>query len=213
MATIGRKQTMPASIRVPPTAWIPVRRPGWMRGPAVPDSLRAPRLVTERLVLRPHRLRDAAAWYSLQSDPAVVEHLDWPLRSRAASFKHLLDRTHHDRLEREGDFLALAVVREGELVGDVSLHFRETDPDRREFEVGWVLAPAAQGHGYAREAAAAMLELAFTRLAARRVTAKMATANDASRALAERLGFTEIGEGGGIREMVLDRPIGDVSDD
>ena len=204
---------MPASIRLQTTAWVPVRRPGWMRGPAVPDALRAPTLVTERLVLRPHRIRDADAWYALQSDPAVIEHLEWPLRSRAASFKHLLDRTQHDRLEREGDFLALAIVHEGDLVGDVSLHFRNTDPGHREFEVGWVLSPAAQGHGYAREAAGAMLELAFTRLAARRVTAKMATANEPSRALAERLGFIEVGEAGGIREMVLERTIEDAVGD
>ena len=182
---------------------VPFHRPRWMRGRPIADPVRSPTLVTSRLVLRPHRIEDADAWYALTSDPDVVEHLAWPLRTRSQSLQHLRDRTRHIRLERRNDFLALAVVRDGEVIGDVSLHLRVTAPETRALEIGWVFNPAWQGHGYAGEAAGAMLDLAFDRLAAVRVFARMDPRNEASLHLAERLGFTELSPVGGMRRMVL----------
>ncbi|MDQ0892769.1 GNAT family N-acetyltransferase [Agromyces ramosus] len=182
---------------------LPVHRPRWLRGPALSDPVRRPTIVTERLTLRAHRLRHRRAWYALQSDPDVVRYLQWPLRSRTASFKHLLDRMRHTRLERKDDFLALAVLLDGRVIGDVSLHLRNVDPHLRHLEIGWVFAPAAQGRGYATEAAIGMLELAFGRLGARQVTARMQSANDRSQALATRLGFVEVSEARGIRLMAI----------
>ncbi|WP_136707966.1 GNAT family N-acetyltransferase [Agromyces sp. H66] len=189
-------------------AWLskhsPVRRPGWMRGPAVPDGVRSPTIATERLVLRPHRLRDAAAWYALQSDPEVLRYLAWPPRSRLRSFKHLIDRTHHVDLLRKDDFLALAVMLDGKLIGDVSMHFRATELPDRQFEIGWIIATDQQGHGYARESADGMLGLAFDRMRAKRVIAKIWSQNEASRVLATRLGFVEISNSDDERVMALD---------
>jgi RimJ/RimL family protein N-acetyltransferase len=179
------------------------QRPRFMRGPRIPDGVRSPVIRTERLLLRPHRLADADAWYALQSDPSVVEHLSWPLRTRAESFVHLAHRTRHTRLEQLNDFLALAVILDGQLIGDASLHLRSLDRADRRVEVGWVIGPAWQGRGYAREAAEAMLELAFERLNAARCEAHMTWGNAASKALAERLGFEEAPGDGPERIMVL----------
>jgi RimJ/RimL family protein N-acetyltransferase len=174
-----------------------------LRQAEISDPVVAPRIVTRRLVLRRHRLRDATGWYALQSDPAVIEHLRWPVRSRAASLEHLLHRTRHVRLAGADDFLALAVTLNGRMVGDVSLHLRKPDPQGRLVEIGWVIAPEHQGHGLAREAAAAMLELAFSRLRPRQVIARMDSANEPSRLLAERLKFTTVSDAGGSRLMAL----------
>jgi RimJ/RimL family protein N-acetyltransferase len=182
---------------------LPIRRPRWMRGPALADPVVRPAIVTDRLTLRTHRLRHRRAWYALQSDPDVVRYLQWPLRSRTASFKHLLDRMRHTRLQHKDDFLALAVLRDGRVIGDVSLHLRNVEPELRHLEIGWVFAPQAQGRGYATEAATGMLELAFGRLEARQVTARMHSANDRSQALATRLGFVEVSEAHGIRLMAI----------
>ena len=179
------------------------QRPRFMRGPRIPDGVRSPVIRTERLVLRPHRLADADAWYALQSDPRVVEHLSWPLRNRAESFVHLAHRTRHTRLEQLNDFLALAVLLDGQLIGDASLHLRSLDRAERRVEVGWVIGPEWQGRGFAREAAEAMLELAFEQLGAARCEAHMTWGNTASKALAERLGFEETSSGGDERIMVL----------
>ncbi|MGR2752697.1 GNAT family N-acetyltransferase [Agromyces arachidis] len=179
------------------------RRPRFMRGPRIDDPVRAPVIRTERLLLRPHRLADADTWYAWQSDPTVIEHLSWPLRSRAESFVHLLHRTRHTRLEQLNDFLALGVEYEGRLVGDVSLHLRSLDPESRRLEIGWLVGPEWQGRGFAREAAEGMLGLAFDRLHAAVVEAVMTSGNEASLLLATRLGFDEVGERDGNRVTVI----------
>jgi RimJ/RimL family protein N-acetyltransferase len=179
------------------------QRPRFMRGPRIHDGVRSPVIRTERLVLRPHRLADADAWYALQSDPRVVEHLSWPLRTRAESFVHLAHRTRHTRLEQLDDFLALAVLLDDRLIGDASLHLRSLGRVDRRVDVGWVIGPDWQGRGYAREAAEAMLELAFEQLGAVRCEAHMTWDNTASKVLAERLGFEETSAEGDERVMVL----------
>lgn len=179
------------------------RRPRFLRGPRIADPVSSPVIRTERLLLRPHRLADADIWYAWQSDPAVIEHLSWPLRSRAESYIHLMHRTRHTRLEQLNDFLALGVEYQGRLVGDVSLHLRSLDPETRRLEIGWLVGPEWQGRGFAREAAEGMLGLAFDRMRAASVEAVMTKGNEASLQLATRLGFEEVGERDGERLTVL----------
>ena len=54
-------------------------------------------------------------------------------------------------------------------------------------ELGWVLHPDHQGHGYAREAVAAMIRMCFQDLGLRRVTAGCFAANETSWRMAEKL--------------------------
>jgi RimJ/RimL family protein N-acetyltransferase len=179
------------------------RRPRFMRGPRIDDPVQSPVIRTERLLLRPHRMADADTWYAWQSDPAVIEHLSWPMRSRAESWIHLMHRTRHTRLEQLNDFLALGIEYEGRLVGDVSLHLRSLEPETRRLEIGWLVGPEWQGRGFAREAAEGMLGLAFDRMHAASVEAVMTKGNRASLLLATRLGFEEVGERDGERLTVL----------
>lgn len=166
-----------------------VRRPRWVRGPRIEKPVDAREIRTERLVLRRHRLADAQRWAGIQSHTEVRTFLNWPKRDLEASRQHLRDRTRHARLWQTGDFLALAIELDGRLVGDVSLHLRTVAADKRSAEIGWLLDPAHSGHGYATEAARAMLDVAFTQLRARSVIAEMDCRNTRSIALASRLGF------------------------
>lgn len=170
------------------------RRPRWLRGPRLSQPVHAPFLRTERLILRPHRRTDAAAWHAIQSEPSVLEYLPWPRRTRRQSYRHLVHRTRHVTLVQADDFLALAVVHDGRLIGDVSLHLRDVAAEVRSAEIGWIVGPEWEGRGYAREAATAMLDLALGELGARQVTAVMDPANTRSIALAERLGFRAVGD-------------------
>lgn len=147
---------------------------------------------TARLTLRPHRLDDADDWFRIQSIPEINHYMRWPDRTREESYSHLRDRTHHTRLSQANDFLALAVEREGRLIGDVSLRLRALPSATRSVEVAWILDPALSGEGYATEAAAAILDLAFIDLEARWAVALIDAHNDRSRSLAERLGLQGI---------------------
>jgi RimJ/RimL family protein N-acetyltransferase len=92
-------------------------------------------------------------------------------------------------LARRDDFLALAVERDGSLIGDVSMHLRVVPPEQREVEAGWLLGSAHSGHGYAVEAAGALLGFAVRELRAMTASAVIDERNAKSLALASRLGF------------------------
>lgn len=169
-----------------------IRRPRFVRGARTETPFDAPRLRTDRLLLRPHRLDDAEDWYDLQSEPSVSQFLPWPERDRRASLRHLRDRTRHTRLWQADDFLALAVEQGGRVIGDVSLHLRSVAPENRELEIGWVMHPAHSGRGLATEAARGILDFAFDTVGARTVTAVTDARNTRSVALAKRLGFSEL---------------------
>jgi len=171
-------------------------RPRFVRGPSMDRAVNAPTLVTDRLTLRPHRIEDAARWYEIQSSPDVHKFTSWPERSRSESSAHLLHRTKHVKLLQANDFLALAIERDGHLIGDVSLHLRSVSLSSRTAEISWILHPDAYGQGYAREAAEAMMEFAFNEANIQWLVAVINETNEASIALAKRLGFRAMSRDG-----------------
>ena len=156
----------------------------------------APVLRTSRLVLRPHRMSDAATWLRIEHDPSIRNNLHWPVRDERQVLAHLRARTRHTRLWQADDFLALAVELGGEVIGDVSMHLRDVTPDSRAAEIGWLQLSPYRGHGYATEAAQALLGFAFHTLEARWVSAIIDADNEPSIALARRLGFTRVAQTG-----------------
>lgn len=166
-----------------------VHRPRMLRGPALAEALDAPVLGTDRLLLRPYGPADAVDWLALEADERVRAGLGWPPRTQRQALEHLRARTHHTRLSRAGDFLALAVEHDGHVIGDVSLHLRAIAEESRSVEIGWLQRSDRCGRGFATEAAEAVLALAFGRLGAVLVTAVVGRANESSARLARRLGF------------------------
>ena len=168
------------------TAAGPTWRETWVDGPRAelltPASPPLP-IRTERLVLRPYRLGDEAAfvdawaseeWTSLLLSPPMnaAEVADW-VRRRSES--------------GDGTFLGLVVEHDGVPVGDSLLVLQGVG--LTEGEIGWTVLPDHAGQGYATEAARAMLHLAFEHYGLRRVVANLDARNDRSAALCERLGM------------------------
>lgn len=148
---------------------------------------------TERLLLRLPTLDDTDAVHAYQSRADVCEYLPYPPRSREEVAEKLERNAAITRLENDGDFWLLPMERrdDGRVIGEVMLRIRSAAMSGG--EVGWVLHPDAQGHGYAAEAARAMLEVAFERLDLHRVAAELDPRNAASVALCRRLGMREEG--------------------
>jgi RimJ/RimL family protein N-acetyltransferase len=184
-----------------------IKRPRILRGARLDRPILAPVIFTDRLVLRQHHRADTEAWFELQSDPQTREFLPWPVRDRAASAAHLHDRTHHTVLWQADDFLALAIILDGRLIGDVSVHLRSIDVHTRSVELGWVLNSAYAGHGFATEATSALLDFVFSELDATIATAVIQSQNSASLALAARLGFVKISAAGDEIVLMISRAL------
>lgn len=141
---------------------------------------------TERLLLRPLRADDIDAHWRMFSHPEVIRYLYEEPLTREAAVEHLGRRLGIEAPD-EGVWLNPAVERDGEFLGEVGLVV--TSRVHRQCEVGYVFLPEVGGHGYATEAVARMVDLAFERLDAHRVAGRLDARNDRSAALLERLGF------------------------
>jgi len=151
-------------------------------------------IVTERLVLRPAEPRDRAALHAMWADSRVMAALG-PVKNEAASdaaiTRHAGYRADHG--------LGFGVVERrdgGEVIGFCGLKpGAPTTFIRGELEIGWMLAHAAWGQGYAREAATAWLDWAWSHRGEPRVVAITAAANAASQRLMTRLGMHRLAAG------------------
>ncbi|MBD8064317.1 GNAT family N-acetyltransferase [Devosia sp. PTR5] len=146
-------------------------------------------LLTARLRLRPFTRGDVDAVYAYRGREDVARYLFDPPLSRNECAMAIQQRINQVALEAEGDRLILAVDvgATGQLAGEVSLIWRSEEA--RQGEMGWIFHPDFQGKGFASEAAAALLNIAFDQADLHRVFARCDAANAASWRLMERLGM------------------------
>jgi [ribosomal protein S5]-alanine N-acetyltransferase len=145
-------------------------------------------LVTSRLHLRPFTAVDHEAIHAVYADPEVMRYVGHGAhRSMAETVRAL--RVYADILEAHGySFLAVVEREGGVLVGDAGLNpLGGRGPD---VELGYTVAQAAWGRGYATEVGRALVEHAFTTLGVPRVVAQVEPANAGSRRVLEKLGMT-----------------------
>jgi len=148
-------------------------------------------LETERLLLRPFRNADHAAYAAMCADPEVMRYLGTGVTQNAGeAWRAMASMLGHWQLLGYGMFAA-EVKASGELAGRVGFL---DPPGWPGFELGWVLARAHWGKGYAIEAARACLDYAFGPLQRERVISLIRPANERSIRVAERLGERLAGE-------------------
>jgi RimJ/RimL family protein N-acetyltransferase len=149
----------------------------------------AGRLRTARLTIRPVTHADADDLHAYQSRPDVCRYLPYEPRTREEMAEKLARWSTALTLAADGDYWMLAIERTDEpgVIGD--LYFALKSTANATGEIGWVLHPDHNGHGYMTEAATALLDLAFADLALHRVRAILDPRNAASSALCRRLGM------------------------
>ncbi|WP_461225749.1 GNAT family N-acetyltransferase [Lacticaseibacillus suihuaensis] len=140
-------------------------------------------LRTDRLVLRPFAVTDAKRLFEIGSQAQVADFsIKYPTLD--AAYAGLADYWIGSPL---GKF---AVTLDGELIGACELH---ADEKNRKAEIGYLLDPVYWGHGYATEAAAAVMALCFDLLGVTRVEAMHDARNPRSGRVMLRLGMHEEG--------------------
>lgn len=143
-------------------------------------------LHTERLVIRLMRSDDAAAFAAYRNDPEVARFQAWDLPYSVDDARALIaDQDGRDDL-LPGSWTQLAVEHDGRVIGDVCAGL---DDDGGVAEIGFTLAPEHQGHGYATEAARALVTDLVERLGVVRVRADLDPANVASMRVLEAIGL------------------------
>lgn len=143
---------------------------------------------TARLLLRDWREADVEAFAALSADPEVMTH--YPALATAAQSRATVE--HWQAALDAGDFghWALEEAQTGRFVGAAGLMVpRRPLPCSPCVEVGWRLARAHWGRGYASEAARAALASGFGRGGLDEIVSFTARGNARSRAVMERLGM------------------------
>lgn len=141
-------------------------------------------LETERLRLRPWKETDAESCYALAKDPDVGPMCGWLPHTSAEESKEIIEKIlmvpETYAIERKEDHALLgniAIMDEGSAA-----------------EIGCWLGKAYWRQGYMYEACRAVLHRVIIDLGKERAVWHYFTGNEASRRLAEKLGFRESGE-------------------
>ncbi|MGH9847926.1 MAG: GNAT family N-acetyltransferase [Blastocatellia bacterium] len=149
-------------------------------------------IVTKRLLLREFTEGDLPALIAYQADPRYAEF--WPDATPTDHARELFHmfRRWVDECPRHNYQLAVARIRTPhELIGCCGLRGQGMDAGMAEF--GIELAPRWWGHGFATEAARAILGFGFRELGLRDVRGVSVTENAGVTNVVSRLGFTLLG--------------------
>jgi len=146
-------------------------------------------LRTARLFLRPFRADDHADLHAIAGDPAVVRWMDWGPNTPEDTGV-FLDYALESEAETPRRTWKFAVIRET-LIGSAELHIES--PEHRRGTMGYLIAPAAQGQGYATEAARAVLDFGLTGGGLHRITATCDPENVGSTRVLEKIGMSREG--------------------
>ncbi len=142
---------------------------------------------TGRLIMRPVSWLDLEDLRALKSDPEVFAIMLGGVRTPAQVGDELAEDIAFWGAHGAGMW-AVREIGSETFIGYVGLHER---PDGRGAALRFALVPAAQGRGYASEAAAAALRFAHEHAGLRRVVAVARESNFGSRMVLGNIGMVE----------------------
>jgi RimJ/RimL family protein N-acetyltransferase/uncharacterized protein YndB with AHSA1/START domain len=144
-------------------------------------------ITTERLRLRELGESDYPAFRALDEDERM-HRFERPVPSPEMTLELLNKAISQAQAQPRTQFrMAITLLPDGEFIGRIKLALNWAEI--REWEVGWAVRPDHWGHGYAPEAARAMIDYAFRELGAHRVVAYCHSLNTASTRVMEKAGM------------------------
>ncbi|OEV03035.1 GNAT family N-acetyltransferase [Streptomyces oceani] len=149
-----------------------------------PNTLR-----TERLLLRPFEPRDVPAVHTSCQDPEILRWTTLPEPYTKDLAEEFVGVTSPASWRTDTAYNFGVFTREGTLVGSMGLVSLGLQAPQRQAEIGFWTRREQRGKGYTVEAGRAVLDWAFDELGVERLEWVAAVGNEASRAVALRLGF------------------------
>lgn len=146
---------------------------------------------TERLILRRLTAADVEPLARILSDPVTMQH--WPAPLTAAEVEAWVARNLRRYADDGFGRMALLLAESREVIGDCGI-VRAEVAGEPVYDLGYIVHHPHWGRGYATEAALALRDHAFRRLALPALHANMAFDNRPSRRVAERIGMRLVRE-------------------
>lgn len=158
--------------------------------PPLPPPSGAP-ILSARLTLRPYLPSDTTDFFQLIDQNRLRLQPSFPAREAAVRSAtdavQVLAQFRQDWVSGRLYVLGIWETATSRYLGDISLKPNWNTPVT--LEIGYYLAAAAEGQGFAREALAAAAEFGFATLGAERLLIRCRTNNPRSCAVAEAAGF------------------------
>lgn len=146
--------------------------------------------------LRRFRRADLDAFQAYRRDPDVARFQSWEQMDDARALR-FIDAVATGEIAPRGAWsqIAVAAAQDDALVGDIGVC---VSADGREAEIGFTLAPAAQGLGWGAAAVGRMIDYLFEEAGVRRVFGVTDKLNAPSARLMERVGMRFAGEAAAV---------------
>lgn len=151
-------------------------------------------LKTERLVLRPVRLGDEAEIHEYAGDPDITMMYWLPNETFEETAAFVRQCAAEWESPDQLDF-GFVILYEGRIIGGCDADLSHSE-DRSYATLGWIIHKAYRGRGFASEAARALLDFAFARLAVDKVYAQCDIRNPASFGVMKNIGMTCVSDTG-----------------
>ncbi len=146
---------------------------------------------TDRLLLIPCEHAHAAALNSINSLPEVMKFLGGKAESLEDT-ERFIERVIERWKQHGCSWWTIFEKATEDSIGGATLQYLPGDSKGR-LEVGWRLAPSAQGKGFATEAGQAAIAFGRRNFAGQQIVAVAHPENSASHRVMERLGMKRIG--------------------
>lgn len=143
------------------------------------------RIETERLLIRKFELKDLQAIYEYTSDIKVMKYIPEGVFTKDTA-KEFITLNMGEKAEK----YAVVLKKENILIGHI--FFGKYFGDHT-YEIGWVLNPKFHNHGYASEAAKAMIAYGFEKMKLHRIIATCQPENTPSYRVMEKIGMRREG--------------------
>lgn len=144
---------------------------------------------TKRLYIRPVCIADKNALFEYRSDPETYTFLSFIPRE-INDIEAFIQKSSRD-FNTQGTWFQFVILLKNSqtLIGDIGVHFMDTEPENKQVEIGYTLNPNFRGNGYANEALTEIVDYLFNALNKHRITASIDPTNTSSIKLIEKLGF------------------------
>ena len=156
----------------------------------------APRIETDRLILRPWRKDDFRPYHALIQHPDVHRHFGPTPMGMEECWRRVTSAVGGWQLNGFGTW-AVERKADSKLIGNIGLFtaWRDLEPEFGwDPEMGWIMAAETHGQGMASEACVAVLDWAGANLRPTPIWAIIAPENEPSLKLADKLGFERVSE-------------------